>query len=294
MSSYKELGRKVARAVTTRRPARVVLRKMSQTGLLPEGVWQRLPVQTTFWVSLSPDTGFRYVSSANDAIGRALYWRSVEGWESETIRIFHRLAKKAKLVLDIGANTGVYSLIVCAANPNAQVWAFEPVPRIYQRLCENLKLNGWQDRCLVRHEAVSSFVGLAKFHVPDQEYPSSASLQVQGFHGVQGQLIEVPVTTIDALCSKHERVDLVKIDVESAEDKVLEGMQQVLTESQPAIIVECLADGPYKAVQDILARVGYRFFHLCESGPIARTEIVPDERYRNYLCLPTCRLDWLG
>jgi hypothetical protein len=118
---------------------------------------------------------------------------------------------------------------------------------------------------------------------------------MQGFRGANGELIAVPVTTVDAACLEHGRVDLVKIDAEGFEDKVLEGMLRVLTTHQSMVIVECLPDGPYKAVQDILARFGYRFFHLRESGPVPMADIVPDmtERYGNYLCIPECRLEWL-
>ena len=87
-----------------------------------------------------------------------------------------------------------------------------------------------------------------------------------------------------------------KIDVEGFEDRVLEGMRRVLTESHPAIIVECHPDGPYRTVQKILAHYGYRFFALREPEPIAMVEIVPDVagRYYNYLCMPEKRFEELA
>jgi hypothetical protein len=56
--------------------------------------------------------------------------------------------------------------------------------------------------------------------------------------------------------------------------------------------VECNYDGPFIAVETILNKFGYRFFHLRPEGPVAMNKIVPDENklYRNYLC--TVRDDW--
>lgn len=125
-----------------------------------------------------------------------------------------------------------------------------------------------------------------QFHVPFCDLPTSASLHSQGFRGCKGALIDVLVTTIDTVCSEDERVDLVKIDVEGFEDKVLEGMQRVLTTSAPDIIVECNPDGPFQSVETILAKFGYHFFHIRREGPVAVDKIVPSETgcYRNFLC----------
>jgi FkbM family methyltransferase len=153
-------------------------------------------------------------------------------------------------------------------------------------------MNGWEDRCQALSVAVANVEGSAKLHVPFGDVPKSASLHSQGFRGYEGSLIDVPVTTIDAICSESERVDLVKIDVEGFEDKVLEGMQQVLADSTPTIIVECNPDGPFAAIETILTRFGYRFFHLRREGPVAADKIIPDkkERDRNFLC--TVYDDW--
>lgn len=266
--------------------SRVALQIIARAGLLPPAVWRRLPVETVFLVSLPDGNAFRYSALPNDATGRALWWRGLKSWQPETLRIFHQLSKKAQLVLDIGANTGVFTLLACAANPHLKVISFEPVPRIYNRLREHVRLNGYEGRCQVRNEAVSNRIGVTQFHVPFGDVPTSASLQPNGFRGVQGELIEVHVTTVDSVCATRERVDLVKIDVEGYEDKVLEGMRRTLATSKPTVIVECNPDGPYQAIEAILGSFGYRFFHLRKQGPEPCHKITPDEseQFRNFLC----------
>jgi FkbM family methyltransferase len=254
---------------------------------MPAAVWKRLPVNGVFQVLLPDGRAFLYSAVPNDAIARALFWRGLPAWESETTHIFYKLAARSELVLDIGANTGVYTLLACAANPRARVISFEPVPHVYLKLVENVRLNRWESQCCIRQEAVSSTNGSAQFHVPFGELPTSASLAVEGFRGREGTLIQVPLVTVDSLLQKDDRVNLVKIDVEGFEDHVLKGMQEVLATSAPTLIIECNSDGPFRAVEAILAQFGYRFYHLRHEGPTPMDRIVPDptETYRNFLCI---------
>lgn len=286
MTTLRETLRPLARGAASSTAFRAPLRRLTRSGLVPEAIWKRLPVDQMFPVALRDGSSFRYTATPGDGIGRILYWRGLPRFEAETMSVFARLARGARRTLDIGANTGTFTLVACAVNPAVRVVAFEPVPRTHRRLLDHVALNGWVSRCEVRGEAVSDRTGVTRFHVPDEELPTSASLHHQGFRGHPGTLIEVPVTTIDEACPGWTDVDLVKIDVEGFEDKVLEGMRGLLAASSPTLIVECNPDGPYRGVEAILRPLGYRFFHLRSRGPVAVERIVPDarERHRNYLC----------
>lgn len=283
---YKPLGRQFARQLAANPARRRLLRSLSQAGLLPPSVWKRLPVEATFSVELLDGDSFEYASVADDSIGRALYWRGIDGWETETINLYCRLAKQSKVIVDVGANVGVYTLIACAVNQQARVYAFEPVPHIYEHLTNNVHLNQWQNRCILKDIAVSNQSGMAQFHVPHGTIPTSASLSPDGFRGTDGFLINVTVDTLDNVCH-NEFIDLVKIDVEGFEDAVLLGMRGILQRSSPNIIVECNFDGPFREIERILSEYSYSFFHLRTEGPQPTTHIQPDPagRYRNYLCL---------
>jgi FkbM family methyltransferase len=292
MNEFKDRIRFLLRVLTQNLFAREVLLAMAQSNLLPKAIWRRLPVETTFFVSLPNGNSFKYSAIADDAIARAIFWRGWDGWEPETMRIFYKLAQKSKLFLDIGANTGLFTLVTLAANPQAKVMSFEPVPHVYKRLLSHIEMNGWLDRCDVKNLAVSNTVGETKLHIPFEDVPLSASLNPQGFRGYEGYLIDIDVTTIDTICSQNEPIDLIKIDAEGFDDKVLLGMYRILSNSAPTIIVECNYDGPFLAVETILSQFGYRFFHLRPEGPILMNKIVPDEKklYRNFLC--TVHEDW--
>ncbi|MDW8206689.1 MAG: FkbM family methyltransferase [Chloroherpetonaceae bacterium] len=284
--SPRALARSVLRAMMRPAVVRTPLRGLTTAGLVPSGLWKRLPVEATFPVSL-PDGGtFQYVAVPSDDIGRALYWRGLSAWEPETVRVYYRLARRSALTFDVGANTGLFALIACAANPQGHVVAFEPVPQVFARLQAQIRANQMEHRCTLRQEAVAAQSGITQFHVPDGEIPKSGSLNTHGFRGIHGALIEVPVTTIDTVAGSMGPVELIKIDVEGFEDQALEGARTVLSRYHPDIVVECNPDGPYRAVDRILSEYGYRFYHLRASGPEPVSRICPDEtqQYRNYLC----------
>ncbi len=281
--NWKDKGRSIARQLMRISILRAALRMLSLAGFLPPAIWKRLPVEVVFPVKLPDGRSFLYSATPNDGIARALYWRGLEDWESETIPVFYRLAQSAGIVLDIGANTGFYTLLACTANSRVRVIAFEPVPRVYEKFLEHIRLNHFEDRCEAYQIAVSNFIGMAEMHIPLGDLPTSASLNPEGFRGFDGVLRQVPVTTIDAVVGERA-VDLAKIDVEGFEPQVLEGMQMTLQRFRPTLFIECLPDGPYRQVEEMLKVQGYQIYALTRKGPVNVERVVPRRMYyENFL-----------
>lgn len=270
---------------------RSFLLRLCRIGLIPEAIWKRIPVSGTFDVALPDGTMFRYHAVRNDQIGRRLFWGGIDAFEPETVNEYFARARQASLVLDIGANTGLYAVLACRANPESTVFAVEPVPRINALLRGNIALNQLEERCHSFAAAVTDYVGAAQFHVPFGDVPTSASLEPTGFRGNDGKLVSVDAITVDSLVSGLGRVDLVKIDVEGFEDRVLKGMTHTLAEYCPTIIVECNPDGPIQEIESILTTFDYRFFHIRGDGSAPISHITPDstERFRNILCIHSSR-----
>ncbi len=272
---------------------RQLLGLASRHGMMPATVRCHLPVvgETVFRVS-GCGSGFRYLLRPGDTIGTQLFWGGWQAWEPETVSVFSMLVRDAKHFVDVGANTGLFSLLACALNPTVRVTAFEPVPTTASILRSNIALSGWQQRCAVEQAAVADAVGAAEFNVPPGVAPDMASLGADGWLGVKGETLTVTTTTIDAAIGPDEPPDLIKIDVEGHEDKVLAGAKGTLAEERPLVVVECNPEGPFAAVDRLLREHSYEVYHLRLDGVRLVQSVKPDERNdplrgRNFLAVPS-------
>jgi len=228
---------------------------------------------------------------ADDGIANLVFWRGWAGYEAESVPLFYRLASTARVTLDIGAFVGYYALLAGHANPAGRVFAFEPMPRIHERLQHNVKVNSLTNvQCICA--AVGNRDGDTEFFYSTLTLlPTMSSISWQAMKG-QPQLVKgnVPVVTIDRFARERgiEGIDLVKIDTESAEPQVLQGMNGVVTRDRPAILCEVLGglgvEGP---LDDFVQCHGYHAFHLTSEGPIACKRIEAHPTMRNYLFSPT-------
>ncbi|MCJ2032909.1 FkbM family methyltransferase [Methylobacterium sp. J-068] len=123
--------------------------------------------------------------------------------------------------LDIGANIGAYALFVAAfAGPRARILAIEPQPDVFDRLTYNIAQNPFGTvkalACAVADKAgeLTLFV--------DPRNRGESSLKIVGTN--EGAQIRVPAVTLLDLARSEgiARIDAMKLDVEGAEDLILE------------------------------------------------------------------------
>ncbi len=117
--------------------------------------------------------------------------------------------------IDIGANVGIYSLL--AAKAGARVLAIEPQPVVFARLAFNIAAGGMGDRVTAVQGAVADRNGVLEI-VIDEKNLGHSGADTKG-----GGRITVPCRPLLALMDDHgiARADVMKIDVEGAEDIIL-------------------------------------------------------------------------
>lgn len=261
---------------------------------IPEALYKHFHFRGIVGVRLEQGNRMR-IRSWGGVLENGLYWRGIEGYEPECLKVWCRLASTARVVIDVGANTGLYSLLAAATGPKARVHGFEPLDRIASRFTENVALNPGFNISIHRC-AVSDSNGDAVMHDPGAECPSSASLD-GGFlpsresrYGEPNAMtsVRVPVRTLDSF-EEFSRgdVDLIKIDSEGVEAKVLAGAANVIANSRPAILLEFL-DGQEELGRSIagLQALGYRLYQLYRSGPRFIEAPVPSPESWNVLLMP--------
>lgn len=125
------------------------------------------------------------------------------------------------IFIDIGANIGAYALFVSArAGAGARILAVEPQPVIFDRLSYNIQQNPFGTIKAVACAIADKSGELTLFLDPKNHGESSVKIVGSG----HSQTLRVPALTLEdlILTEGYSHVDAIKLDVEGAEDIILE------------------------------------------------------------------------
>lgn len=161
--------------------------------------------------------------------------------------------------LDVGANIGAYALFVAGfTGPRARILAVEPQPDVFDRLIYNIGQNPFGTVKAIACAVADKAGELTLFIDPRNR--GESSVKIVGTH--KSAAIRVPAVTLLDLCRSEgiARIDAVKLDVEGAEDLILEPF---LREAPPALrpallIVENGTDQWQIDLPALLEGYGYR------------------------------------
>lgn len=179
---------------------------------------------------------FKVYSEADDFIANELYYNI--GYEAAEFKLIKCLLINSKNFVDVGANTGIFTIYSALANKQLTVYSFEPHPSNFKRLCKNVRLNNLNN-VVPFSLAVGASEGLIKFTVPNDlsiSATSSANKEfARNFHKIEFKEIQVEQVPLDKALSKLNlsSSDLIKIDVEYYELEVLKGATSIIREKRP-------------------------------------------------------------
>jgi FkbM family methyltransferase len=202
-----------------------------------------------------------------EMLQRQFYFFGTYFVEEQILDSWINAAKEARIVFDVGANFGIYSLAALASHPAAIVHAFEPTPEIASRLRETAKLNSL-DNLIVHQVAVSSRSGQAALRRFRGENGANAGMNYICMETGEPDEERVPMICLDEFCRQRNisGIDLLKLDVQGHEQSVLLGVGNLLRRGRLGIVYLELnwALGPRSSCPateciQLLAEVGYRF-----------------------------------
>lgn len=162
-------------------------------------------------------------------------------FERHELQLVATFLKPGMKMVDVGANIGLYSILGNSRVGDAgQVWAFEPSRESYNRLVRNLQLNNCscvQPIQLALGDAPDRLSTIAcdagygdayRYLLPETEQGAGAS---------GGEMVRA--TTLDACAAEYgiKEIDLIKIDVEGGEYRVLLGARETLSANQNVRVV---------------------------------------------------------
>lgn len=218
-------------------------------------------------------------------------------YEPHVMRALQRLVGRDAVVFDVGANIGVFALVMSRLAPRGKVFAFEPATENFDYLQQNLVANGAAnvvaERCAVYDES-----GTVPF-VFSPASPSGSFVSPGTGHAGESQPVEA--VSLDDYVERRglARVDLIMVDAEGAEMAVLRGAVRTLARFRPALLVEVnpvslrrFGGASFRELVGVL-RQGRALFSITEAGLPARIAtdrhlelLLRKEGVVDILCLP--------
>lgn len=214
------------------------------------------------------------------------YWLGT--YEPQLQRFLKEAIRPGMVVYDVGANIGYVSLMLAhLLGDTGRVYSFEPHPGNLRRLEENVSLNGWNDRIVVTPLAVSDKAGSEEFLVHTVHGMGKLSGSA-GRTETYPETLSVPCVSLDSFVFEqgHPIPDMVKIDVEGGEIKVLPGMRRLLKQARPSLIIEVHGFTAASSILSILNEYSYNIHRLNSKREEIRT--VEEMSWKEYvIALPS-------
>jgi FkbM family methyltransferase len=180
-------------------------------------------------------THYGYLLAPVDDLALICQFRSGVPWEQATSRLLDLILQEGMTFVDVGAHVGIHTLHgAFGVGRSGAVIAFEPTPSVFGLLRRTVGLNGIDDFCKCVDIALSSFEGLAMFHISNCHGHNSLYRLPAGNEKCE---LEVKTATMDSQLRDIQRLDVVKIDVEGAELDVLEGMKHLLASHRDIVLI---------------------------------------------------------
>jgi FkbM family methyltransferase len=194
--------------------------------------------------------GFRFKADLGDWLGQYVYLTGC--YEPPTARVIAGLLNPGDTFIDVGANSGFFTLLASyRVGPGGHVLAFEPVPSMRSQLQANLSLNGVTN-VMIYDVALSNTVGECPLHEGPIGHKGLSSLRPLDNAATTYSVKTMP---LDNLVTSDVGVKLIKIDVEGAEQLVIDGMRQILEQQRPSVVIE--------VTDKYLAPFGHSAVELC-------------------------------
>lgn len=235
--------------------------------------------------------GIKYYLDISDYTEHTIYFGYTEGEHSELFD----LAKGKKVIIDVGVNVGSTLLNFAKVCPDGLVFGFEPDENSISKTERNLRINKFHNAVIIEKGLgdKASKAKLYKFNDSNSGENRVLSSTVSG--SIDGYAYnEIEIIKLDDFVEEKglTQIDLIKIDVEGFELKVLKGSEKSIRKFSPVLFIElidahlALQEDDAKSVISFLEQLGYEIRHAT-----TKEIITSQDDYNNYWCDIICKKD---
>jgi len=200
-----------------------------------------------------------------DPYDREIYF--TQKYNENQFNELHYIIEKnhIEIFLDVGANSGIYSLLLSNKFDDLIIEAFEPIKSTYQKFLRNIENNKLTERINVHNLGLSNKNKSLKMQTNIKfGYKQSAGYTLHPKSVIPTGDEEAEFNLADALLNYKNKNILIKIDTEGHEKFVLEGMRELVKNNDIFLQLEIWSKN-FKTVQETLDNLDFIFLKKIEN-----------------------------
>jgi FkbM family methyltransferase len=199
---------------------------------------KKIEIEDNSVIVTSRDRGIKIACSQGDFRIAPIETLNFFDYEKPESMMMENLISDGDTFFDIGANIGWYSLNIAASRRDTKVYCFEPIPKTFNELNKNIKINGILNIASYNF-GFSSQAGEFPFYYYPEGSGNASSSNLTEREDVQ--CLQCKVRTLDDYTAETgTEVDFIKCDVEGAELLVFQGGIKTIIKDKPIVFSEIL------------------------------------------------------
>ncbi|HYF70803.1 MAG TPA: FkbM family methyltransferase [Ohtaekwangia sp.] len=202
----------------------------------------------SFWAKLVPPeylyeknscrsaiiNGVKYKLDISDTVDHFIYF----GFSDKAFDSIKSHVKKDSIIVDVGANMGRFTLDFAFAARDGQIISYEPDPRSFEKLMCNIALNDFQHIKTFKKALGNALCVRELFKVNHHNAGMNRFVSGKIADGIDSIETKVSVLDEEVKILGVTHIDIIKIDVEGFEHKVLQGAEESIKKYRPILFLE--------------------------------------------------------
>lgn len=212
-------------------------------------------------------------------------WRAKTFYEKEPETLawldFFSNKTDVRMLCDVGANIGIYSLFWLSLNRGNRAVAFEPFDSNFELLQKNLRQNEYLQRCQTFPCAVADHDGVQSYTLSDNR-PGSSGFALTATGKLSEDINLIKTLRLDSLFPRLAECMILKIDVDGSDFSALKSSQGLLIKkSIVSVLIESTPE-EHRYIEKFLANYALfpdsRFNEMIPHSTIRRVATLKFER----------------